>query len=254
MTKIILSGCNGHMGQVIARLASTDESVKIVLGCDINTQMKNSFSAIAQAADGGGFADAADAVIDFSHPSNFENVVSYCKRTKTPLVMATTGLSDEQKAELVSLSESVAVFFSANMSLGVNLLVSLAKKAAEILGDSFDIEIIEKHHNQKIDAPSGTALMIADELSESLSETPKYVYDRHSVRRKRSKNEIGIHSVRGGTIVGEHDVIFAGTDEIVEIRHTAMSKEIFAAGSLKAAKFISGKKAGMYDMADIVKE
>ena len=140
------------------------------------------------------------------------------------------------------------------MSLGVNLLVSLAKKAAEILGDSFDIEIIEKHHNQKIDAPSGTALMIADELSESLSETPKYVYDRHSVRRKRSKNEIGIHSVRGGTIVGEHDVIFAGTDEIVEIRHTAMSKEIFAAGSLKAAKFISGKKAGMYDMADIVKE
>lgn len=250
MTKIILSGCNGHMGQVIARLASTDESVKIVLGCDINTQMKNSFSVCSSLDD----ADAADAVIDFSHPSNFENVVSYCKRTKTPLVMATTGLSDEQKAELVSLSEDVAVFFSANMSLGVNLLVSLAKKAAEILGDSFDIEIIEKHHNQKIDAPSGTALMIADELSESLSETPKYVYDRHSVCRKRSKNEIGIHSVRGGTIVGEHDVIFAGTDEIVEIRHTAMSKEIFAAGSLKAAKFISGKKAGMYDMADIVKE
>lgn len=249
MTNILLSGCNGHMGQVIAKLVSENENVKIVLGCDVNTQQKNSFPVCSSLEN----TDAvADALIDFSHPSNFENVVSYCKRTKTPLVMATTGLSSEQKEELVSLSKEVAVFFSANMSLGVNLLVSLVKKAAEILDGNFDIEIIEKHHNQKIDAPSGTALMIADEISETLSEAPKYVYDRHCERRKRTKNEIGIHSLRGGTIVGEHEVVFAGNDEIIEIKHTAMSKEIFATGSIKAAEFISDKAPGMYDMKDIV--
>lgn len=249
MTNIILSGCNGKMGQVIARLLESDEDARIVFGCDINTEMKNSFPVYSNISE----ADVkGDVVIDFSHPSNFESLADYCRNTKTPLVMATTGLSAEQKEELALLSKETAVFFSANMSLGVNMLVSLVKKAAAVLWDNFDIEIIEKHHNQKIDAPSGTALMIADEISSVLDSNPEYIYDRHSVRKKRSKNEIGIHAVRGGTIVGEHDVIFAGNDEVIEIRHTAASKEIFAVGSIKAAKFLKDKKPGMYDMNDII--
>ena len=250
MTNIILSGCNGKMGQVISRLVADRDDVNIIFGVDINTESKCGYEVYPN------FDNApagADAVIDFSHPACFDGIVNYCRNTGTPLVMATTGLSDEQRAELNKLSEEIAVFFSANMSLGVNLLVSLVKKAALILEDSFDIEIIEKHHNQKIDAPSGTALMIADEIADTLSENPEYVYDRHSVRKKRSKNEIGIHAVRGGTIVGEHDVIFAGNDEIIEINHKAMSKEIFAVGSIKAAQFIKGKTAGMYSMKDVVK-
>ncbi len=249
MTNIILSGCNGKMGQVIARLLESDEDARIVFGCDINTEMKNSFPVYSNISE----ADVkGDVVIDFSHPSNFESLADYCRNTKTPLVMATTGLSAEQKEELALLSKETAVFFSANMSLGVNMLVSLVKKAAAVLWENFDIEIIEKHHNQKIDAPSGTALMIADEISSVLDSNPEYIYDRHSVRKKRSKNEIGIHAVRGGTIVGEHDVIFAGNDEVIEIRHTAASKEIFAVGSIKAAKFLKDKNPGMYDMNDII--
>ncbi len=249
MTNIILSGCNGKMGQVIARLLESDEDARIVFGCDINTEMKNSFPVYSNIRE----ADVkGDVVIDFSHPSNFESLADYCRNTKTPLVMATTGLSAEQKEELALLSKETAVFFSANMSLGVNMLVSLVKKAAAVLWENFDIEIIEKHHNQKIDAPSGTALMIADEISSVLDSNPEYIYDRHSVRKKRSKNEIGIHAVRGGTIVGEHDVIFAGNDEVIEIRHTAASKEIFAVGSIKAAKFLKDKNPGMYDMNDII--
>jgi len=248
MINIILSGCNGKMGQVISRLVSDMDDAKILFGYDINTEKKwdyevySSFEATPK----------GDVVIDFSHPACFDQIVSYCKDTKTPLVMATTGLSVEQRKSLEELSGDVAVFFTANMSLGVNLLISLVKKAAALLEDSFDIEIIEKHHNQKIDAPSGTALMIADEIADTLTNTPEYVYDRHSVRKKRSKNEIGIHALRGGTIVGEHEVVFAGNDEIIEIKHTAMSKEVFAVGSIKAAKFISGKTAGMYDMKNIM--
>lgn len=249
MTNIILSGCNGKMGQVIAKLLSQDDDAKVIFGYDINTEMKNSFPVFSD------FSQTelkGDAVIDFSHPSSFESVVKYCRETKTPLVMATTGLSDEQKQELEELSKEVAVFFSANMSIGVNLLADLVKKAATILGDAFDIEIIEKHHNQKIDAPSGTALMIADEISSVTEYSPEYVYDRHSVRKKRSQHEIGIHAVRGGTIVGEHDVIFAGNDEIIEIKHTATSKEIFATGSIRAAKFIKNIQPGMYNMTDLI--
>ena len=250
MTNIILSGCNGKMGQVIARLLSHDDDAKVIFGYDINTEMKNVFPVFSD------FSETelkGDVVIDFSHPSSFESVVNYCRETKTSLVMATTGLSDEQKEELNKLSKEVAVFFSANMSIGVNLLVDLVKKATAILGDAFDIEIIEKHHNQKIDAPSGTALMIADEISSVTEFSPEYVYDRHSVRKKRTSHEIGIHAVRGGTVVGEHDVIFAGNDEIIEIKHTATSKEIFATGSIRAAKFIKDIKAGMYNMTDLIK-
>ena len=198
------------------------------------------------------FNGKADVIIDFSHPNMLDKLICYCESTGTALVMATTGLSPDQVASLDELSKKVAVFRSANMSLGINLLIDLVKKAAQILEGDFDIEVVEKHHNQKIDAPSGTALMIADAMTEVLANKPEYVYDRHAVRKKRSDNEIGIHAIRGGTIVGEHDVIFAGTDEIIEIKHTAMSKEVFAVGSIRAAKFISGKAPGMYCMQNML--
>ncbi|MBQ7901474.1 MAG: 4-hydroxy-tetrahydrodipicolinate reductase [Clostridia bacterium] len=249
MTKIILSGCNGKMGQVISRLLKDDETARIVCGLDINTTEMNGYPVVDDLAK---FDGKADVVIDFSHPSTLDKLIEYCSATGTALVMATTGLSSEQVDRLNKLSESVAVFRSANMSLGINLLIDLVKKAAQILEGDFDIEVVEKHHNQKIDAPSGTALMIADAMTEVLKNKPEYVYDRHSVRKKRSSDEIGIHAVRGGTIVGEHEVIFAGNDEIIEIKHTAMSKEVFAVGSIRAAKFISGKEPGMYCMQNMI--
>lgn len=249
MTNIILSGCNGKMGQVISRLVSERDDVSIVFGFDINTESKFGYP-VYDSFDNA--SEKGDVVIDFSHPACFDAVAEFCKNTQTPLVMATTGLSEEQNKALDELSEVVPVFKTANMSLGVNLIVNLVKKAAQILEDNFDIEIVEKHHNQKIDAPSGTALMIADEISSVLSETPEYVYDRHSVRKKRGKKEIGLHAVRGGTIVGEHEVIFAGNDEIIEIKHTAMSKEVFAVGSIKAAIYIKDKFPGMYNMKNIM--
>lgn len=250
MINVILSGCNGKMGKVISRLAKDDELINIVCGFDINTDSSDGFPVYSNYED---FKEKADVIIDFSHPDNAKKLTDYCKKTGIALVIATTGLSDEQKNAVIDCAKSVPVFFSANMSLGVNLLVNLVKKATEILSDTFDIEIVEKHHNKKIDAPSGTALMLADAANNTCQNAYKYVYDRHSVRQKREKNEIGIHSVRGGTIVGEHSVIFAGTDEIIELKHTAMSKEIFAAGSIKAAKFLAGKGAGLYDMQDLMK-
>lgn len=249
MTKIILSGCNGKMGQVISRLVAADDTIEIVCGYDINTTQNNGYPVVD---DFSKFDGKADAVIDFSHPSCLQNVVDYCKKTGTSLVMATTGLSEEQIESVKELSNHVAVFKTANLSLGVNLLVELVKKAAKILEGDFDIEIIEKHHNQKVDAPSGTALMIADAITDVLNDKPEYVYDRHAVRKKRSKDEIGIHAVRGGTIVGEHDVLFAGNDEIIEIKHTAMSKEVFAVGAIRAAKFVADKAAGMYSMQNMI--
>lgn len=251
MINIALFGCNGKMGQVIANIVNSDPDAKIVFGYDINTEAKNSFPVYNNIEN---IKEKADVVIDFSHPAMLESIITYCKTNSVPAVIATTGMSDIQLNDIDELAKSVAVFRSANMSLGINLLVNLVKKAASLLEGKFDIEIIEKHHNQKIDAPSGTALMIADAISDTLSEKPEYVYDRHSVRKKRSKTEIGLHAIRGGTIVGEHDVIFAGNDEIVEIKHTAMSKEIFAEGAVKAAKFVAGKAAGMYNMAQLIEE
>jgi len=249
MINIALFGCNGKMGQVIASILATDCDAKVSFGFDINTEQKNSFPVYDKTEN---IKEKADVVIDFSHPASLPAIISYCKANKTPAVIATTGLSAEQTEQINELSKNVAVFRSANMSVGINLLINLVKKAAALLEGKFDIEIIEKHHNQKIDAPSGTALMIADAMTDVLKEKPEYVYDRHSVRKKRTSNEIGIHAVRGGTIVGEHDVIFAGNDEIIEISHTAMSKEIFAEGSIKAAKFIVGKKPGIYDMQQLI--
>ncbi len=251
MINIALFGCNGKMGQVIAQILSEDEDAKISFGFDINTEMKNSFPVYNNIDD---IKENADVLIDFSHPAMLENIIKYSKKTKTPAVIATTGISDVGIKNIDELSKEVAIFRSANMSLGINLLINLIKKAAPLLEGKFDIEIIEKHHNQKIDAPSGTALMLADAVNESLETECEYVYDRHSVRKKRGKTEIGLHAVRGGTIVGQHDVIFAGNDEIVELKHTATSKGVFAEGAIKAAKFLVGKPSGMYDMQNLIDE
>ncbi len=250
MSDIILVGCNGKMGQVICRLVDGDPGSRIVCGVDISGEKKNGFPVYIEFNP----EIKGDVIIDFSHPSSLTQTLEYAKSTSTPTVIATTGFSPEQKQELAEAAKSVPIFFSANMSLGVNLIIQLAQRAAQLLEDSFDIEIVEKHHNQKIDAPSGTALAIADAINQVSKSENEYVYDRHSVRKKRGKREIGIHSIRGGTIVGEHSVIFAGQDEIVEIKHQATSKEIFAAGAVKAAKFMVGKPAGMYDMQDLVSE
>lgn len=251
MTNIILSGCNGKMGRVITRLAELDADCNIVAGIDINDFCDNAYPVFTDALK----CDiAADVIVDFSHPSALSGILEFAKSKNIPAIIATTGLSEEQRAMLDEVSGEIPIFFSANMSLGINLLIALAKKATAILEGSFDIEIVEKHHNQKIDAPSGTALAIADGISDVLSQKPEYVYDRHSVRKKRTKTEIGIHSIRGGAIVGEHEVIFAGQDEVITLAHQATSKEVFAVGSIKAAKFMKGKSAGMYDMNDLIGE
>ena len=251
MTKIIMNGCNGRMGQAITRLANEDAECEIVAGFDINDVITNSYPVFRNPAD---YTGEADVVIDFSHPSSLTDILSYCKSRKLPVILATTGYTAEQKEEMKAASAEIPVFFSANMSLGINLLISLAKTAAKLLEGGFDIEIVERHHNQKLDAPSGTALAIADAIDETLSYPAEYTYDRHSVRRKRKSAEIGIHSVRGGTIVGDHDVIFAGKDEVIELKHSAYSREVFAVGALRAAKFMDGKTEGMYSMDDLITE
>lgn len=239
------------MGQVITRIVSEDETAEIVAGFDVNTAVKNDYPVFSNPEE---FTGEADVIIDFSHPSALTGLLAFAKTRKLPVIISTTGLSSEQKDELTEASKEIPVFFSANMSLGINLLISLAKKAAALLEDNFDIEIVERHHNQKIDAPSGTALAIADAINDTLTYEAEYVYDRHSVRKKRKKTEIGMHAVRGGTIVGDHTVIFAGTDEVIELKHSAASKEVFAVGSVKAAKFIVGKPSGMYNMDDLISE
>ncbi len=249
MTRIIMNGCNGKMGQVISRLVAEDSNAEIVCGVDINTEINNSYPVVKSIEE---FFGEADVVIDFSHPSCLGSILNYCKRTKTPVILATTGYSAEDKETFIEAAKEIPVFFSANMSLGINLLISLAKQAAKLLEGNFDIEIVERHHNKKIDAPSGTALAIADAIDETLSYPSEYVFDRHSVRRKRKTTEIGISAVRGGTIVGDHEIIFAGNDEVIELSHHAASKEVFAVGAIKAAKFMKNKPAGLYDMNMLV--
>lgn len=249
MINILLSGCNGRMGQVISRLARQYEDLKIAAGYDISCSTNNDYPVFTdlQKCD-----IKLDVIIDFSNPVALEKLMAYAVAKQLPIVVATTGLSSYQKNLLEKASESIPVFYSANMSLGVNLLIDLAKKAAQLLEKNYDIEIIEKHHNQKLDAPSGTAFAIADSINTVLEQKHEYVYDRHSRLKKRSKTEIGIHAVRGGTIAGEHTVLFAGDDEIIEIKHTAMSRDIFGTGALRAARFIYGKHPGVYDMNDLV--
>ena len=249
MKRIILSGCNGKMGKVVSEIILERHDCVIIAGFDINTVKREDYSVFADPMQ---FEGNADVLIDFSHPSFLSKVLNFSLARKIPAVIATTGLNLAQIERLEEVSKSVPVFYTSNMSLGVNLIIELAKKAAAVLSESFDIEIIEMHHNQKIDAPSGTALMIADSISSVLAKEPQYIYDRHSQRKKRDKNEIGIHAVRGGTIVGEHEIIFAGKDEVVTIRHSAMSKNIFAVGAVNAAIFLSMQKPGIYNMGDLV--
>ncbi|MDO4618219.1 MAG: 4-hydroxy-tetrahydrodipicolinate reductase [Clostridia bacterium] len=249
MTKIILSGCNGKMGQVITQLLSDNTDTEIVAGIDINDCLQNTYPVFCDLEK---CDTEADVIVDFSHPSAFDKLMDFANRRNLPIVVATTGLSKEQKERLKKDSENIPVFFSANMSLGINLLIALSKKAARVLGEGFDIEIIEQHHNQKIDAPSGTALALADGINEEMDNSFGYVYDRHAYRKKRDKKEIGIHAIRGGTIVGKHDVIFAGNDEVITLKHEASSKEVFAVGAVKAAQFMAGKPKGFYSMDDLI--
>ena len=251
MVKIVISGCSGHMGRVVERLCAADPEVEVAAGFDILGSSDRDFPVYSSPA----LLEArADAVIDFSSPAALDGLLEYARRTGTPLVLATTGYSPEQVAQSGAAALEVPIFRSANMSLGINVLLELVRKAASILGDSCDIEIVERHHRRKVDAPSGTALMIADAAASACGHETEYVFERRSVRRPREKKEIGISAVRGGTIVGEHEIIFAGHDEVMEIRHTALSREIFAQGALAAAKFMAGvEKPGLYDMSYIVK-
>ena len=248
MTRIILSGALGKMGKAITSCVYNRDDCEIVAGVDL-ASAESSFPIFKSFDD---INVDADVIIDFSHPSVLEDLLSFAKEKKMPAVIATTGLNDEQIEHIRNVSKDVPLFFSANMSIGVSLVSELAKKAAKVLGGSFDIEIVEAHHNQKIDAPSGTALMLADSISEALDEKPIYEFDRHSKRIKRTKNEIGIHAVRGGTIVGEHEIIFAGPDEVIKISHSAYSKQLFANGSVNAGLFLVNKEPGFYNMKDLV--
>ena len=248
MIKAILVGACGKMGGNISECAKNDSNLKIVAGIDkINTGRDYPvFSTLSE------INVEADVIIDFSNVALLDDILDYAKDKNIAAVIATTGYSDSQIEKIKEYSKIIPIFFTFNMSIGVNLLCSLAKKAADILGDDFDIEIIEKHHNQKIDAPSGTAIMLANAINSQFDDKLNYEYDRHSKRNKRPKNEIGIHSVRGGTIVGEHDVIFVGRDEVITLSHQAQSKEVFAVGAIRAAKFLYGKPAGLYDMNSIM--
>ena len=251
MVNIIISGCNGHMGRVVESICNSTPGVEVVAGFDIMGSTDRPFPVYTSPSQ---FTGEADAVIDFSSPAALDGLLAFSKATKTPLVLATTGHSPEQIAQVGAAALEVPIFRSANMSLGINVLLELVKKAAAVLGDSYDIEIVERHHRRKVDAPSGTALMIADAAASACGHETEYVFERHSVRQPRDKKEIGISAVRGGTIVGEHEIIFAGHDEIMEIKHTALSREIFAQGAVEAAKFMSTVQTpGLYDMSMLVK-
>ena len=249
MVKIILNGCFGRMGKVITEIVNENNDCEIVAGVDAFAQGSSDFPVYKSVSE---VKEKADVIIDFSNPSALDDLLNYATSTKTAIVLATTGYSDEQISTIKSTSKKIPVFFTFNMSLGINLLTVLAKKAASILGNDFDIEIIEKHHNQKLDAPSGTALMLANSINEVFDDSMQYEYDRHSKRQKRSKSEIGMHSVRGGTIVGEHEVIFAGKDEVITLSHSAASRTVFANGAVKAAIFMSKKEPNLYDMKSII--
>lgn len=250
MLDIILSGCNGRLGRAVAECAALRDDCRIVAGIDINTGFAMGFPIYKSFAD---YDGKADVIIDFSNPSVLSSLLEYAVISGTPAVIATTGLNDSQIRQVRQAAIEAAIFLSANMSLGISLLSELAQTAARVLGESFDIEIVEAHHNSKIDAPSGTALMLADAVSSSLPHEARYEYNRQSKREKRSRNEIGIHSIRGGTIVGEHEVIFAGNDEVIKLCHSASSKKIFAAGAINAAAYISCKAPGLYSMKDLIK-
>lgn len=250
MTRVIMHGCNGKMGQVITSLAAADSEIEIVAGVDKSDHIRNAYPVFSSI----GACDVeADAVIDFASAQAVDELLDYCVAKKLPCVLCTTGLSEEQLAKVEESAGQIAVLKSANMSMGINMLLKLLKEAAAVLAPAgFDIEIVEKHHNQKIDAPSGTALALADSINEEMGGSYEYVYDRSQIRQKRGEKEIGISAVRGGSIVGEHEVLFAGADEVITFSHTAYSKAVFAKGAIQAAKFIQGKPAGLYQMSHVI--
>ena len=250
MTNIIIHGCNGHMGQVVRQIADADPDVNVIAGIDSAADKETGFPVFASVND---CHMSADAIIDFSTASAVDDLLSYGVKTGTPMVICTTGLSDSQLDALKAASGKVAVLRSANMSVGVNTIMKLVAEAAKILNPAgFDIEIMDMHHNRKLDAPSGTAIALADSANEALGGKMNYVFDRSGKREKRDVNDIGFAALRGGTVVGEHEVIFAGQDEVVKITHSAFSRDIFAKGAVAAAKFIAGRKPGLYDMSDVI--
>ena len=252
MIKVIMHGCNGHMGQVISGLVREDKEIEIVAGIDLFDNQENGYPVYTNIRD---CHVKADALIDFASPKAVETMLDYCIKKQLPAVICTTGLSEEQLLEIKEAAKKVAILKSANMSLGVNTLLKLLQEAARVLAPAgFDMEIVEKHHKYKVDAPSGTALAMADSINEALGNTYTYKYDRSQERKAREAQEIGITAVRGGNIVGDHEVIFAGTDEVITFQHTAYSKAIFAKGAIQAAKFLAGKVSGFYDMGDVINE
>lgn len=250
MTRIIMHGCNGRMGQVITGLCRKEENLAIVAGIDPSDHIQNEYPVFPSIRD---CTVEADVIIDFASAKAVDDLLAYSVEKKIPVVLCTTGLSDEQLAHVKDAAAQVAILKSANMSLGINVLLDLLQKAARVLAPAgFDMEIVEKHHNQKLDAPSGTALALADAMNDALEEDYSYQYDRTKEKKKRDPHEIGISAVRGGSIVGEHEVIFAGMDEVITFQHTAYSRSIFAKGAMEAARFLSGKPAGLYDMQDVI--
>ncbi len=248
-TKILMHGCNGRMGKVISQALSGDKNCIVVAGVDVNTEQYFAYPVFSSPEE---CNVDFDVIIDFSTPKALPSLFVFAGKNKKAIVIATTGLAEEQKESYLILSKSVPVFVSANMSLGINVLISLVKKATLLLHDSFDIEITEAHHNKKVDAPSGTALMIADEINKTVDGKYSYEYDRHLVREPRKESEIGIHAIRGGSIVGDHTVYFAGSEEVLEVTHRARSRNVFAQGAIAAAKFIAFKSPGLYSMEDLV--
>jgi len=250
MVRVIMHGCNGRMGQVITGMIAEDDQIEIVAGIDPQGQQKNTYPVFVSLEE---CQAEADAVIDFSNVAAVDALLDYCVKRQLPVAVCTTGLAPEQVEHIHKASEEVAVLFSYNMSMGINMLLKLVKEAAKILAPAgFDMEIVEKHHNQKVDAPSGTAIALANSINEAFDNAYEYKYDRSQERKKRDKKEIGLHAVRGGTIVGEHEVIFAGIDEVIEFNHKAYSKSVFGKGAVQAAKFLAGKPAGFYTMADVI--
>ena len=250
MTRIIMHGCNGKMGQVITGICNEDSNVEIVAGIDVIDNKDNGYPVFT---DINACDVEADVIVDFAAAVAVDKLLDYAVSRNIPVVLCTTGLSPEQLSKVSQASEKVAVLKSANMSLGINTIMKLLKDAIAVFGPAgYDVEIVEKHHNLKVDAPSGTALALADSINEASNNQYEYIYDRSQTRQKRDKKELGISAVRGGTIVGEHEVLFAGIDEVIEIKHTAYSKSVFAKGAVEAAKFLAGKPAGMYNMSDVI--
>lgn len=250
MTELLLCGCAGKMGAAVRNIVSGREDCRIAAGVDL-APIKLDFPVYS---DIGEVSEPVDVVVDFSHPSSLKSILEYCRKNRASAVLCTTGYSPEQVKAVEDAAKDLPVFYSRNMSLGINLLMELSKTAMSVLGQGFDVEIVEAHHNQKIDAPSGTALMLADAVNEVRENGMKYTYDRHSQRKKRDPSELGIHSIRGGTIVGEHQVIFAGPHEVITLSHSAQSKELFASGAVNAALFMAGRGPGLYDMGNLIRE